>query len=248
MYTTTEGIILRQVKAAGGRRMLHLFTKRYGRISAGSSLSEKGKSKAALAVRPFTYGEYELYKGRDYFNLNSAEVKKSFFRIGEDVDKYMQASFVLELTEKMLPEELPQPRLFNLLLDFLTAVERREKRHETLVLAYEVKALALLGSFPVLDCCSRCGEKGTLPFFSIRDGGMLCSKCGNSANDTLIYKPKFDIVNILNYFSKTPIGAFEKIALDPAAADGLQQILREYMSYYLDIGTLKSESIFREEL
>ncbi len=72
-------------------------------------------------------------------------LKKSFFRIGEDVDKYMQASFVLELTEKMVPEDLPQPRLFNLLIDFLDAMESREKRHETLVLAYEVKALAILG-------------------------------------------------------------------------------------------------------
>ncbi len=39
-------------------------------------------------------------KNREYYNINSADVKKSFFRIGEDVDKYMQASFVLELTEK----------------------------------------------------------------------------------------------------------------------------------------------------
>ena len=111
MYTSTEGIIFRQVKAAGGRRMILLFTKKYGKISAGSSLSEKGRTKAALALRPFTYGNYELYKGRESYNINSAEVKRSFFRIGEDVDKYMESSFVLELTEKMTPEDLPQPRL-----------------------------------------------------------------------------------------------------------------------------------------
>lgn len=110
MYTSTEGIIFRQVKATGGRRMILLFTKKYGKISAGSSLSEKGKGKTALAMRPFTYGVYELYKGREYYNLNNAEVRKSYFRIGDDLDKYMQASLVLELTEKMIPEEVPQPR------------------------------------------------------------------------------------------------------------------------------------------
>ena len=115
MYINSEGIIFRQVKATGGRRMILLFTKKYGKISAGSNINEKGRTKSALAMRPFTYGTYELYKNREYYNINSADVKKSFFRIGEDVDKYMQASFVLELTEKMVPEDLPQPRLLSLI-------------------------------------------------------------------------------------------------------------------------------------
>ena len=153
MYTSTEGIVFRQIKAAGSRRMILLFTKKYGKISAGSSLSEKGRNKAALALRPFTYGNYELYKGREYYNLNSGEVRRSFFRIGEDVDKYMESAFVLELTEKMMPEDLPQPKLFNLLVEFLAAMEKREKKHKTLVLAYEVKAMSVLGVFPVLDSC-----------------------------------------------------------------------------------------------
>lgn len=232
--------------------MILLFTKKYGKISAGSSINEKGRTKSALAMRPFTYGTYELYKSREYYNINSADVKKSFFKIGEDVDKYMQASLVLELTEKMIPEDLPQPRLFNLLIDFLDAMESREKRHETLVLAYEAKALGILGTFPILDHCACCGKSDDLHYFSIADGGMICSDCreknlentANKANDTLIYEAKFDIVNILKYFSDTPIKAFEKIALDEKAAESLQAILRKYMSYYLDIGTLKSESIF----
>lgn len=228
--------------------MILLFTKKYGKISAGSGLSEKGRSKAALALRPFTYGNYELYKGREYYNLNSAEVVRSFFRIGEDVDKYMEASFVLELTEKMVPEELPQPRLFNLLTEFLAAMEKREKKHRTLVLAYEVKALELLGAFPMLERCACCGETENLRFFSIRDGGMVCGNCRNPGNDTLIYEPKFDIVNILKFFSKTPMNRFEKIALEEGAGEELQRILRKYMSYYLDIGTLKTEGILNGEL
>ncbi len=226
--------------------MLLLFTKKYGKISVGTSLTEKGRNKTALAIRPFTYGNYELYKGRDYYNLNGAEVIRSFFRIGEDVDKYMESSFVLELTEKLVPDELPQPGLFALLTDFLAAMEKREKRHKTLVLAYEVKALSIVGSFPVLDRCACCGGNENLRYFSVRDGGMVCEKCRNPANDTLIYETKFDIVNILKYFSKTPMKGFEKIALDEDAAEELQTVLREYLSYYLDIGRLKSDSILRE--
>ncbi len=248
MHINSEGIVFKQVRIAGGRKMIHLFTKKYGKISAGSSISEKSRTKSSLVMQPFTYNNYEIYKGREYYNINSGEVKKTYFKIAEDVDKYMQASFVLELTEKMIPEELPQPRLFQLLVDFFGAMETREKRHETLVLAYETKALELLGCFPELQQCACCGTRENLAFFSVKDGGMICGNCGNKANDTLIYQPKFDIVNILKYFLKTPIQGFEKIALDETVARDLQDILRNYMSYYLDIGTLKSESFFKEIL
>ena len=246
MHINSEGIVFRQVKIGGGRKMIHLFTKKYGKISAGSSIPEKTRTKSALAIQLFTYSNYELYKSKDYYNINSGEVKKTYFKIAEDVDKYMQASFVLELTEKMLPEEMPQPRLFNLLIDFFAEMEKREKKHETLVLAYEVKALSLMGTFPQLEQCACCGSRENLTCFSVKDGGMICGNCGNKVNDTLIYQPKFDLVNILKYFLKSPLQGFEIIALDEATAKDLQGILRNYMSYYLDIGTLKSESFFQE--
>ena len=71
-------------------------------VSAGTSIGEKGRSRSSLALRPFTYGRYELYKNRESYNINSAEVLKSYYRIGEDVDKYMNGAYVLEFTEKIL--------------------------------------------------------------------------------------------------------------------------------------------------
>ena len=44
MYIDSEGIILRQTKTTNGRRMVLLFSKKYSKISAGSSISEKGRS------------------------------------------------------------------------------------------------------------------------------------------------------------------------------------------------------------
>ncbi|MDD2217931.1 MAG: recombination protein O N-terminal domain-containing protein, partial [Eubacteriales bacterium] len=55
---------MKQTKATNGRRMIVLFSKKYGKISAGTGITEKGKGKSALAMRPFTFGRYELYKSR----------------------------------------------------------------------------------------------------------------------------------------------------------------------------------------
>jgi DNA repair protein RecO len=145
MYTDTEGIILRQIKIAGGRRMILLLSEKYGMISAGTSIPEKGRNKSSLALRPFTRGRYELYKNSDSYNINGAEVIQSFYSIGEDIDKYMAASYVLELTEKMLPEDDSMPGMYRLLRDFLTLLSDRKSEFDTPVIAFQIKALAMQG-------------------------------------------------------------------------------------------------------
>ena len=258
MLADSTGIILRRINATSGRKMLSIFTQKYGKISAGTSISEKSsKGKATLSLNRFTYGRYEIFRSRDFYNVNSGEVVKSFFRIGEDPDKYFAASFALELTDKALPEELPQPKLLNELVDFLGTLEDRSKGFITLVIAYEIKLLDAVGMLPNLDECVVCGSKPDdakrLSYFSVEDGGMICDECmreieqeiaqnyKSKTKPRLIYSPKFDIVSIIKYFSKRPISAFGNIMLDTETEEELYKILREYISYHMDVGTLKSE-------
>lgn len=249
MITDTEGIVLRQVKAAYGRRMILLFSKKYGKISVGTNISEKGRNRSALALRPFTHGRYELFKNRDSFNLSSAEVKKSYYRIGEDVDKYMSSSYVLEFTEKVLVEGQPSQGMFSLILDYLDVIENRQKSHGTVVLGYEVKTLKIMGVLPELQTCVHCGavcDKENPPvYLDVKEGGVVCSNCGkhvgNSGRDLLIYAINFGIVNILRYFAEHSLRDLEGLALEKTVREKLQNIIKEYAAYHLDIGNLKSE-------
>lgn len=246
MFTDTEGIIFKQVKTVNGRRMVLLFSQKFGKISAGSNISEKGKSKSSLAMRPFTYGRYELFKNRDSYHINSAEVIKSYYRIGEDVDKYMNCSYVLELTEKMLQEEEPAPGIFRMILDFYDIMERRNKKYFTLILAYQIKLLQETGSMPQVRNCVHCGGKDEPAFFSVKEGGIICGNClaniKDIANDSLIYKVNFGIVNVLRYILDNPLKSFENLALDDKMEKQLGKIIRSYLAYHLDVGELKSES------
>lgn len=250
MVTDTEGIIFRQVKTVNGRRMVLLFSKKYGKISAGTSISEKGKSKSSLAMRPFTYGRYELFKNRDSYHINGTEVIKSYYRIGEDVEKYMYCSYALEFTEKLLQEEAPAPGIFNMILDFFDIMEKRSKKYSSLILAYQIKVLQEVGSRPQVNRCVLCGEREEPVLFSIKEGGILCSRCcvnfHDNQNDTLIYHVNFAIVNILRYILDNPLKSFENLALDMELLNQLNKIIKSYIKYHLDIGELKSESFLIE--
>ena len=247
MLTDTEGIVLRQVKTSYGRRMILLFSKKYGKISAGTSIAERGKNKSSLALRPFTYGSYELFKNRDSYNINSADVLKSYYGIGEDVDKYMNGAYVLEFTERVLSEEVPAPAIFNLLIDFFDLLEMRKKGIGTLVLAYQTKVFKYSGVMPQLERCAVCGEKKAAVKFSVKEGGIVCGDCLQSIENlerhTLIYDVKFGILDILKYFTANPLKKLENLALKEDAGKLLQKIIRDYAAYYLDASDLKSEKL-----
>ncbi len=248
MYVNSQGIVFRHVKAAGGRKIILLFTEKYGKISVGTSINEKSKTRSSLALRPFTQGNYQIFQGRNYYNLDRAETIRSFYGIGEDIDKYMAAAYVLEMTEKVVPEELSQPGAFKLLIEFLKELEDRKTRHLTLVLAYEIKLIKLLGCFPELNRCTNCGKAEKSRHFAINLGGLLCEDCFEKLNEEngeiLIFTTKFDIINVIDYFAYNPLKSFRKIALKEEDAIQLQNILRQYISYHLGVEHLKSEPVF----
>ncbi len=261
MTLETEGIIFRQTKMVQGRRMILLFTRKYGKISVGSNVGDKGRSRTALALRPFTFGNYQIYEGRNYYELDRADAVTSYYGIGEDLDRYAAAAYALELTEKVVPEGLPQPQVFDLLISFLEELEQRKQKYETLLLAYEVKLLDVLGIFPVLDTCVRCGKTSFVPAaFSIKDGGVICGDCaGNvksgesnvnfASNDeeALIFPVSTDIINVVKYYARNPMQKFAGIALSDGIAERLQRLIRAYMSFHFDIGELKSEELLGEK-
>ena len=248
MITETEGIILRQTKIAGGRRMVVLFSKQYGKISAGTGLNERSRGKQALALRPFTYGNYQLYSKGEFYSINSGDPISSFYGIGEDVDKYMNASYALEMADKVTAEGMPAPGLFNLTVDMLREMENRKSKYETLVLAYAVKTLKHLGITPELGTCTRCGAsamslqaEGKAIFFSIADGGIICEDCRLADNDSLIYKIDFGIIDILRYFEENPLENLRKLALEEEVCKRILKMITEYIRYHFGFGEMKSE-------
>ena len=244
MVTDTEGLVLRQIKAANGRRMVVILTKRYGKISAGASISEGGKNKTALALRPFTYGRYELFKGRETFSVNGAETLQSFYAIGENVEKYMCASYALELTDRMAAEDQPQPALLALLKDFLELLDERKSAFGTLLIGFQMKALQLAGCAPQLDRCMRCGKEDGLTAFSVADGGTACGAClEGSPADPLVFELGADQLAALRYMAGHHISALKGIGLNEDAEKKLRRLFKAYIAYHLGIEDLKSESL-----
>jgi len=248
MYLDTDAFVLRAVKTLKGRMMILLFTEKYGKISAGA-FQRGNKKNVESALRPFAFGFFELRKHLGTLNINKTDIKNSYFSIGEHVERFANASFILEFTDKILPEEAPSQELFVLLADFMRLISKRKRGFDTLVPAYMLKSMKIWGVAPELDTCSSCGGVDVNPStFSVRHGGILCNNCTtpNENNDKLlqdelIYMVNFDIVKIMKYLLENPLTHFENLILNESTAKKLRRILKEYAMYHLDISRLKTE-------
>jgi DNA repair protein RecO (recombination protein O) len=193
--------------------MVLLLTDRFGKISAGTSVSERGKGRSALALRPFTVGRYQLMQNRGFTNISSGETLKSYFELAENYDKFLNASIAVELTYKALPEEAPAKEVYAFLLEFLDMILRRRRDVETLTSAYFVKLLEAFGVFP---------------------------EAGDFRESELILTLDSDIVEVLMFLRGNPISRVEKLALSSDVSAKLLGFLIRYAETHLDIGKLKS--------
>jgi DNA repair protein RecO (recombination protein O) len=209
-----EGIVLRQIKASGHRRMILILTDRLGKISAGTSISEGGKSRSALAIRPFSHSLFHLSTRKEHLNITSAETLGYFHGIGADAEKFLQASRMMELMGRMIPEGAPAEEYYRLLLCYLRLSDGRKKAFGTLTASCLVKALQLGGVLPERE---------------------------NFHMDELLSGLNFDIVRVLVYLMEQPLEKMEHLALDEEKCNELLRVIRRYVALHLDVGPLKSD-------
>jgi len=238
MTITTEGIVLRQVKTSTDRRILTLFTKRLGKISAATNNMQRKKGKYSAAINPFTFGKYFLYKGNDIYNINGTDDIKAYYKIGENIDKYACCSYILELSDRILPNEQPAPYMFDLLVDYFEIMEVRNSDFMFLVRSFEIKALIYCGIMPQLKECACCGEKKDTYYFSVADGGLVCANCKDTEN--LIYNIDSSIINIMNYILEAPLKKLSKLSIDDLSLKKLTVVMKSYLDHHLDMRNMKS--------
>ncbi len=247
MIVECEGLVLKQRKIANNRRMIVIFTKKYGKINAGTNINEKRRGKSALSISPFAYSKFELYKKGSYYNINGGELIKSYYSIGEKLDRFIAASGMIRFVEDVIQDEQPSPKIFDLSIEFLDIISNADANFDTLLIAFYIKTLKYLGIMPELKHCVNCGEKikSTDYIFSVESGGGVCKKCSNNMinenSRELIFTPNFDIIGTIDYFASNPMSKFLRVSLKKQFTQELKQILNIYIKYYLDVEIIKDD-------
>ncbi|MBC8590760.1 DNA repair protein RecO [Wansuia hejianensis] len=229
----TEGIVLSEIRFKETSKILNIYTKKYGKIPVMARGAYKPKSKLIATTQPFSYNEYILHKGRNFYYLNQGVVIDPFYNIRENIKRFAYGFYILELIEKSIPEEEENERLFLLLEKSLRILSNIDEEFLKFIVAFELKYISFLGYRPYIDSCVICNNNHNLNMkFSNSEGGIICSNCfsidpGGKSIDMLTIK-------VMKKLLFTPLDSLNSLETPVNILMKLHNILEEYILYNID--------------
>lgn len=230
---TAATIVLRRIDLGEKDRILTLFSRGHGKLSAVAKGARRPGSKLAGASEPFTYGKMFLSTGRELDVLTQADIRESFPNVKQNIRSVAYGIYLLELVNSFTEDRQPNPDLFDTLLSAMYVLESGTDPEIT-ARYFELHLLDILGYEPRFDACLWCGksaEKERIGF-SPAMGGLVCEGCGAPPPD-VIWVPGA-IVSYVNALRRAEPGKLKDMQFPPGARRDLAQVLKWHIRYRLE--------------
>ena len=177
----SRAISLKSYTLGETSKVVVCYTRDYGKVRFVAKGARKGGGRLGAALEPMQVSGVVFYlrQGRDLLFVSQAEVERQWPELRRDVVRMAYAGAALELTDALVSEREPDPRLFDLLESALDRVAGAPSSSLDAVLwSFELSLASALGYAPELERCVVCG--GPLDgrvSFAARRGGIVCGKC-----------------------------------------------------------------------
>ncbi len=222
-----EALVLGTVDYGDADRVVTLFTKGRGKLSAFAAGARKSRRRFAGALEPCTWLRAQLVERRgSTLRLDGVDVVQAFAGLRFDLSRIGRALYVVELCRELLRDQEPHTELFDVTTRWLTLLERGQAG-PTSLLAFELEALSLAGLQPRFDGCSVCGGAlGGDPRFDAAHGGGVCAGCQSRAPGAARVPPEL-------LAALASLQAGERNPLSPPVRDRARALLNAFISHHL---------------
>lgn len=181
----TKGIVIKETNYSDNDKILTVLTENYGKISCIAKGARKTNSSLLAPSQFLVYSEFILYKGSNFYHINSAEVINTFYNLKTDYDKLEDAYFFSKILFTLTYENEENDGVLSLFLNTLYILENKEFNIKLLKAIFKLKLLTLLGLAPNIFRCRKCGQaifnKETKEFkgchFSYSTNDVSCDTC-----------------------------------------------------------------------
>lgn len=241
----TEGIVLGEMKYKETSKILNVYTKKLGKISVMAQGAYKPKSQLISTTQPFSYCEFNLQKGRNFYYISNSDLIDSFYSIRDNMERIVYGFYILELIEKSTPDEEENEKLFLLLEKGLNVLSSLNNDYLKFIVAYELKFVSFLGYRPNINNCVVCegGLSESIKFSKVL-GGVLCSNC--FSYDLFSKNINIDFLKALNELLFSSLDDLEKIIINHDILLRLHNISVDYILYNIDRTEFKSLSLWSQ--
>lgn len=231
----TDGIILRRRDFGESDRILVLFTRNLGRISAIAKGSRKPSSKIAGHLELFMRSSFLVSRGRNLHLITQAEVLDSFDNLRSNLQGIGRGSYIIELVDAVTFEEGSNYNLYELLLTTLTALDSGDDP-AIITHFFELHLLGLVGFQPEFFICVECGKKITEQdqYISGELGGVVCPSCMTAISPADIRRVSARILKYLRHFQRSTLQELMVLNIPPDVRKGLEEVIKYYLTHTLE--------------
>ncbi|WP_054752999.1 DNA repair protein RecO [Piscibacillus salipiscarius] len=225
MFEKVEGIVLRTKDYGETNKIVTLYTKEFGLISAVARGAKKSKSRMAAITQPFIYGSFLIQLGKGLGTIHQGEIIHSMRNIREDIMLTAYVSYMCELLSKIVNEREPSKHIFDELYVSLERVSEGDPP-QAITLMFELKMYYVGGFAPVLDTCVNGHDDRPIAAFSITEGGVICDQCIYRAEDYFKLTPH--IHKIIKLMSQTSIKRIRNLNIKKKTLVFIRELLDQY--------------------
>jgi len=232
------GIILSKVDIAEVDRIYNIYTLEAGKIRILGKGVRNAGAKLAGSLEPVTLTEINIARARGLGKITASLPSDNFLALKSDYLSMARIFFVFGILEKMIAAEERDEKIFELLSEYLWAMESLaargtdvdEQKLDVVTYGFLFKFLDIMGYKINGERCMSCGGKLTDGdnYFTAQHGGFVC---GCSSRGLRGIKCTAGAIKLIRLFLKNNIANFKKISAPPADIRNIKIIAGEMIKW-----------------
>jgi DNA repair protein RecO (recombination protein O) len=232
-FFTTEALVIGSMRYKEADRIVTLYTRERGRLSAIARGVRRTKSKVGGRLEPFTLAQISLYSGRSLYTVVGVETLRTFQAVRDELFRLEEGARLLGAARHLFPSEERNAPAFNLLARGVAKLAEAPDAAEAskVVLATRLKLLAVLGYAPDLGSCAYCGGDGSVFGFSPSLGGVVCESCAGGETTTC-FALSLGALATMRVLLESPLADLGAMDVDERALAEVEQVVSQTLAYH----------------
>lgn len=214
---------------------MELLTREAGRISAFARGARRPNSSLCACTILFTFGEFQLYEGRDSYTLTAGSIKNQFAALAEDYDALCYCSYFAEMARYFTRENLEAPQELLLMYVTIRAVMAGKQPLPLIRIVYELRMMQIQGEMLELFQCLECGAAGARTVY-LSAGGLVCDSCAEQdarLQQSTPIRLSGDVLYTIQYILSVDLEGLFAFQISDAVLQELGNFRTHYLKRYL---------------
>lgn len=141
------GMILKATPVGEYDRRLVILTRERGKITAFARGAKRPGNQLMAVSRPFVFGQFHLFEGRESYSLQSAEISNYFTEIAQDVEAACYGSYFLEFADYYGRENVDGSEMLLLIYQSLRALLKPALPNSLVRVIFELRVMVVNGEY-----------------------------------------------------------------------------------------------------